>query len=153
MPIREKISNSLKEAMKAGQDFEVGVFRMIISAFHNKEIEKKGKGGEEKISEEEALEILAKEAKKRKESILAFEKGGRKDLADKEKAELKMIEVYLPAQLPREEVEKAVLEAIKKTGAKEAKDFGLAMREAMAGLKGKADASIAGEILKEKLNS
>jgi hypothetical protein len=147
----QKISNSLKEALKAGRSFEAGVFRMIVSAFHNKGIEKKGKGGEEKLTEEEALEILAKEAKKRKESISAFEKGGRQDLADKEKEELKLIEEYLPEQLPREEIEKAVLAAIAKTGAKETKDFGLAMKEAMIELKGKADASIVSGILRENL--
>jgi hypothetical protein len=165
MDIVQKILNELKEAMKAGRSFEAGVFRMLISAFHNKEIEKKGKGGparhasqlagvadrEEKLTEEEALDILAKEAKKRKESVIAFEKGGRPELADKEREELKIIEKYLPEQLPREEIEKAVLAAIAKTGAKEVKDFGLAMKEAMAELKGKADASAVSEILRDKL--
>jgi hypothetical protein len=151
MDIVQKILNELKEAMKAGRSFEAGVFRMLVSAFHNKEIEKKGKGNEEKLTEEEVLDILAKEAKKRKESVVAFEKGGRPELADKERQELEIIEKYLPEQLPREEIEKAVLAAIAKTGAKEVKDFGLAMKEAMAELKGRADASAVSEILKEKL--
>lgn len=153
MSTQEKISADLKEAMKAGQSFEAGVFRMVISAFHNKEIEKKGKGGEAELSEEEVIEILGKEAKKRKESVAAYEKGGRNDLAEKEKKELEIIGKYLPEQLGREEIEKAVLAAIEKTGAKDIKDFGMAMREAMAELKGKVDASIVSEILKGKLGS
>lgn len=153
MSTQEKISADLKEAMRAGQSFEAGVFRMAISAFHNKEIEKKGKGGEVELSEEEVIEILGKEAKKRKESVAAYEKGGRNDLAEKEKKELEIIGKYLPEQLGREEIEKAVLAAITKTGAKDIKDFGMAMREAMAELKGKVDASIVSEILKGKLGS
>ena len=170
MSTQEKIGANLKEAMKAGQSFETGVFRMLLASFHNKEIEKKGKRGpaseagrEEKLSEEEVIEILGKEAKKRKESISAFEKGGRNDLAEKEKKELEIIGKYLPEQLNREEIEKAVLAAIEKTGANKEKDpagkpsvsngasFGKIMGEVMKELRGKADASIVGEILKEKL--
>ena len=151
MSISEKITSNLREAMKAGQSFEAGVFRMLLSSFHNKEIEKKGKGEPIEISDEEAVELLTREAKKRKESIQAYEKGDRQELAEKEKRELAIIKKYLPEELGREEIEKVVLAVIEKTGVKDIKDFGKAMGEAMKELKGRADASIVGEILKEKL--
>ncbi len=151
MSIQEKIISNLKEAMKTGQSIEAGVFRMLLASFHNKEIEKKGKGEPIEISDEEAIELLTREAKKRKESIQAYEKGDRQELAEKEKKELAIIEKYLPEQLGREEIKKVVSMAIEKIGAKDVKDFGRTMGEAMKELKGKADASIVGEILKEKL--
>jgi len=151
--IQEKLASNLKEAMKAGQSFEAGVFRMLISSFHNKEIEKKGKGEDVEISEEEAIDLLTKEAKKRKEAAEAYEKGNRAELAEKEKKELAIIEKFLPEQLSREEVEKIVSAALEKTGAKEIKEFGKVMGEAMKDLKGRADTSFVSEIIKEKLGS
>ncbi len=147
----QKISNDLKEAMKAGREFEVGVLRMLSSAFHNKEIEKKGRGMEPVLSEDEAIEILTREAKKRKEAFEVYQKAGRKDLAEKEAKELEIIKKYLPEQLSEEEVKKIIDTAIEKTGVKEIKDFGRVMAEAMKELKGKADASIVSEIIKKKL--
>ena len=151
MSLHQKISDNLKEAMKAGQEFEVGVFRFLLSALHNKEIEKKGKGLEPVLSDSEVIEVLIKEAKKRKESIEAYTKGARSDLAEKETKELEIIKKYLPEQLGEEEIEKIVKAAIEKTGAKEIKDFGKVMAEAMKELRGKADASLVSEITKKNL--
>ena len=161
--LHQKISDNLKEAMKAGQEFEVGVFRMLLSALHNKEIEKKGKGLEPALSDEDAIEVLSKEAKKRKEAIEAYTKGNRDDLVQKETEELEIIKKYLPEQLNREEVERIVTAVIEKLGAKprnvhrdalrgkEIKDFGRVMAEAMKELKGKADASLVSELVKNNL--
>lgn len=135
--------------MKAGNTFELGVLRMVSAALHNKEIEKKGKGLEPALSDDEVIEVLSREAKKRKEAIEAYIKGNRDDLAQKETKELEIIKKYLPEQLGEEEIEKIVKAAIEKTGAKEVKDFGKVMAEAMKELKGKADASVVSEIVKK----
>ena len=100
----EKIKNDLKEALKGGNQTKISTLRMVLSSLHNKEIEKKGKGQEPKLTEEETIEVLMNEAKKRKESNEAYLKGNRNDLADKEKKELEIITVYLPKQLSEEEI-------------------------------------------------
>ncbi len=161
MALRQKINDELKEAMKAGDDFKVGVLRMTLAVFHNKEIEKKGKGLEPDLSDEEIIEILGKEAKKRKEAMEIYAKGGRNDLAEKESRELEIINKYLPEQLSEAEIEKAVIKAMEKTGAKEIKDMGKAMAEAMkelsarggsaTGGKGRVDASAVSEMVKKRL--
>jgi len=146
MELLKKISEDLKVAMKSGDHFRLGVLRMVNSALQNKKIEK-GKDGV--LTEEEVLQVLAKEAKKRKESVLAFETGGRPELAENEKKELVIIEAYLPAQMSREDAAKEV-EKILSTIADKSK-FGLVMREVMKEMKGKADASMITELIKEKL--
>lgn len=146
--LQQQINEDLKTALKAGKNFEVGVLRFLTSVIHNKEIEKYREKKTYELTDEEVLNILLTEAKKRKESILMFEKGGRQDLIDKEKSELSIIEKYLPKQLNKEEVEKIIDGILKRT---QAKDFGSAMKEAMKELKGKADASLISALIKEKL--
>ncbi len=152
MSLHQEINDNLKGAMRAGQEFEVGVFRMLLAALHNKEIEKKGKGMEPILSDEETIEVLTREAKKRKESIEAYNKGNRSELAEKEAKELELIKKYLPEEMAVEEVEKIVKAAVEKTGAKTEKEFGLVMKETMKDLKGRADASIISEIIKKSLS-
>ena len=147
----QRIKEDLKEALKAGDGFRVGTLRMVLSSLHNKEIEKKGKGQEPKLTEEETIEDLMSEAKKRKESIGAYLKGNRNDLADKEKKELEIITVYLPKQLNEEEIKKIVQETIQKIGAQNEKDFGKVMGEVMKELKGRADAGLVSQIVKDNL--
>lgn len=151
--LHQKIISDLKNAMRSGDSFQVGVLRMVLSAFHNKEIEKKGKKLEQTLSEEEIIEILSREAKKRKEAADIFIKGKRNDLAEKEAKELKIIKKYLPEQLNEEEIEKIVKATIEKIGAKDIKNFGKVMAEAMKELKGKADASLVSGIIKNNLKN
>lgn len=139
--------------MRSGDSFKVGTLRMISAAFHNKEIEKKGKGLEPGLSEEEVIEIIFKEAKKRKEAIDAYTKGNRSDLSEKELKELELIQKYLPEQMGENEIEKAVSEILKKTDVASEKNFGKIMGEVMKELKGKADAKLVGEVVKKKLSS
>ena len=146
MEILKKISEDLKAAMKSGDSFKLGVLRMVNSALQNKKIEK-GKDGV--LTDEEVLQVLTKEAKKRKESVLAFENGGRPELAENEKKELVIIDAYLPAQMSREDAAKEV-ERILATIADKSK-FGLVMKEVMKELKGKVDAGMVTELIKEKL--
>lgn len=133
--------------MKSGDSKSVGLLRFLISQIKNKEIEKRSAGKETALSDDEILELFKKEAKKRKEAIALFEQGGRKDLADKEKEEVAMIEKYLPAEMSKEDVRKAVSE-IKSAGASE---FATLMKEAMARLKGRADGKLVSEVVKEEL--
>lgn len=146
MELEKKIGEDLKSALKSGDQFRLGVLRMVNSTLHNKVIEK---GKDAKLIDEEVLQVLIKEAKKRKESIEAFTKGGRPEMAENEKKELAVIEAYLPRQMPREEV--AVLVEKILAGIADKSNFGLVMKEAMKELKGKADAKIISEIIKEKL--
>ena len=104
------------------------------------------------MTEEEVVEILIREAKKRKEAAEIYAKGGRDDLSQKEIREIELIKKYLPEQLSEQEIEKIVKVAIEKTNAKEQKDFGRAMAEAMKELKGKADAKLTSEIVKKFLS-
>jgi uncharacterized protein YqeY len=147
--IKDRLNDDLKKSLKGGDQKRVGVLRLLNTAIHNKEIEKYAKSKSEVLTDEEILQVLAGEAKKRRESIEIFLSGGRQDLADKEKAELMVIQEYLPKQLSWEETEKAVADILKKSGLR---DFGLAMKEVMKELKGKADAKIISELVKKLLS-
>ncbi len=149
--LQNKITEDLKIAMKAGNSFAVDTLRMLLSSLHNKEIEKKGKGGDSALSDEEVIEVLSKEAKKRKEAAEIFNNAGRQNLAEKEFKELELVKKYLPEQVSAEEIEKIVKAAVEKTGAKTVKEFGKVMAEAMKDLKGKADASSVSEAAKKFL--
>jgi len=151
MGLKEKLGQDLKEAMKTGQSERLGVLRLVNAAIHGKEIEKRTKTGSSDLTEEEVIGVFSSEAKKRRESIEIFKKGGRSDLADKEQAELKIIQDYLPQLLGREEVEKEINKVLQEHP--ELSDFGLAMKEVMKILKGKADAKMISEILKMKLEN
>lgn len=151
MSIKQKISDDLKESLKSGDSFRAGVLRMIISSFKNKEIEKKGKGESFELTEEEIIDVLNREAKKRKDAADVYVSGGRSELAQKELQELDIVKKYLPEQLSAKEIEKAVEKAIEKIGSKSQKDFGKIMGEAMKELKGRADASDVSAIVKKKI--
>lgn len=147
MGLKENLMSDLKEAMKSGHSGKVGVLRLLNAAFKNEEI-KKGKNAI--LTDEEIVQVLMREAKKRKESIEAFEKGGRKDLADKERTELTTIGFYLPKQMSREEAGKAVEKIL--FGLTDKNNAGLVMKAVMQELKGKADGKMISEIIKEKLS-
>lgn len=149
--LKEQINSDIKEFLKAGKSFEAGVLRLMSAALGNKEIEKRGKGEDSVLTDEEIVEVLMKEAKKRKEAAEVYKTGNREDLAEKELKELEVIKKYLPEQASAEEIEKAVDKAIAATGAADVKAFGKVMAEVMKELKGKADAGTISEIIKKKL--
>lgn len=140
--------NDLKAAMKGGNALEVETLRMFLAAQKNKEIEKRGKGEGEELTEEDIREVATKEVKRRKEAAEIFTQAKREDLAGKERAEIEILSKYLPAQMSEAEVGAAVDRVIKGG----ASDFGTAMKEAMKELKGKADGKLVGEIIKRKLS-
>ena len=153
MDLKVKLGDDLKFSLKSGRSLEVETLRLLLAALHNRSIEKRGKRQAEELIDEEVLEVLNKEAKKRKEAADIYLKAGRRDLAEKETKELEIIKCYLPEQASLELIEKTVKDAIQKTGAKEAKDFGRTMAEVMKSLKNKADAGAISEIIKKNLES
>jgi uncharacterized protein YqeY len=162
--LKEKILHNLSAAVKEKKEVEVLVLRQLSAAIVNKEKEKRFKISKEKagltendlekksqLTDEETLDVISYEVKKRKESIGEFEKGGRKDLVEKEKKELAILETYLPEQLSEEGIKKLVKEAVEKTGAKEIKDMGKVMAELVPKTKGRADGGLVSKIVKELL--
>lgn len=146
MELLAKITADLKEAMKAHEADKVNLLRMLSSALKNKAIEK---GKDATLTEEEAVQAVTREAKKRKESIAAFMAGGRPDLADKETAELAIIEKYLPVLMSREETAAAVEKIL--AGLADKSNVGLVMKAVMQEMKGKADGKMVSEVVKAKL--
>jgi len=124
MNIKEQLKEDLKTSLKKGDEVRTGTVRQLLAAMVNKE--KEGKGD---VSEEQLQDVVSSEAKKRRESMDAFEKGGRPELAQKEKAELEVLLSYLPEQLTEDQIRALVKEAIQKTGAASAKDIGRVMGE------------------------
>lgn len=149
----DKIQNDMKDAMRAKDELTLSVLRMLLSTIHNREIEKRAKSGEEKLTDEEIAAAIRSEAKKRKDAITEFEKGGREDLVKKETAELKILEKYLPQEISDEEVENIAKEAVAATGAASPKDFGRAMGEAMKRAKGQASGDRMGLAVKRILGA
>lgn len=163
--VQDKIQQDLNAAIKEKKELEVLVLRQIFSAVLNKEKEKRYKLSREKpefseeqlekesqLTEEEVLEVIAGEAKKRREAVVAFEKGQRQDLAEKEKKELEILQKYLPEQISEEELRKLAAEAVRKLGAKDIKDMGRVMAELMPKVKGRADGAEVSKIIKELLS-
>jgi len=164
MSLKEKIDADLKKATKERKEIEVSVLRLLKDAIFLKEKEKRykifnqRKGVSEKelekesqLSDEEIIEVIFAEIKKRKEAILEFEKGKRKDLVEKETKEIEILKKYLPEQLSEKEVEKIIKETIKKLGAKDIKDMGRVMKELMPKLKGRVEGSLISKIVKDLL--
>ncbi len=148
MSIYGKIEDDLKKAMKSGDKNRVSVLRMIKSAIKNREIEKR-----DSLTDEETQAVLMSFAKKSKESVEQFSKAGRTDLAEKEKAELTVVQQYLPGQLDEERVRKIISDTIGETGAAGIKDMGKVMKTVMAKIKGQADGRLVNNIVREMLEA
>jgi hypothetical protein len=149
--LKDKIQEDLKQAMLSKAEEKLSTIRMLKSALQYFEIQKGGAGYE--ATDEDVIEVVGREIKKRRESIEMFEKGGRQELADKEKRELEILQTYLPEQLSEKEVRKLVEEAISQTGATTIQDMGKVMGFLSPQTKGKADGGMVSSIVREKLNS
>jgi hypothetical protein len=148
--IHEGLKEQLKESMKAGEKTKVSVIRDLLTAFANEAI-KLGKKAQGILDDDEAIKIINTKAKQRKDSIESFEKGGRDDLVQKEKEELKIINEYLPEQLSDEEIEKIVIEIIKEAGAESMAEMGQVMSKVMEKVGIKADGSKVSAVVRQKL--
>ncbi len=152
--LREKIQENLTAALKAKREVELSTLRMLSAAVLSREKEKRFKSGKAEdvlLTEEELVEAISSEIKKRREAIELYTKGERPELAEKEKEEMTILQKYLPEQLSEEEVRKLVGEAIAKTGAKEIKDMGKVMAELIPKVKGKSDGSLVSKLVKDEL--
>jgi uncharacterized protein len=146
----QKINEDLKTAMKEKKVAELGTLRMFLAALKNKKIEKIQK---EDLSDEDVISVASTEIKKRRDSILLYEQGGRVDLADTEKAEILIFERYTPAQMSAEEIEKSVREIVEPMKDADMNQFGAIMGQAMAKLKGKADGILVKDIVRKILGA
>ena len=138
MGIQKDIAGQIKDAMKAKEAVRLSVIRGLTAGFVN-ELVAKGRKPDGELTDEEALAVIKRGVKQRKDSIEQFTKGGRKDLADTETAELKILEAYLPAQMGRGEIQKIVTAKKSELGVSDKKDAGKLMAAVMKELKGKAD--------------
>ncbi len=152
MALKEQILDELKTAMKAKDKDRLQVLRSLKAKLQEKEIAER-KDGEATLTEEQAIAVLMKAAKQRKESITQFEEGGREDLAEKEKSELAIIEEYLPKMLTEDEVREVVSKKIVDLGAEGPQDMGKVMGPIMGMLKGKADGGLVSKVVKEELSN
>ncbi len=149
MSLSKQIVSDLTAAMKAQDAARTSTLRMVKAAMMNRQIEK---GSE--LDDDDMQKLLRSLVKQTRDSIEQYEKAARQELVDKEKAEIDVIETYLPQAASQEEIEQAVAAAIAETGANSMKDMGKVMKAAQAALAGKnADGKLVSDIVKAKLNS
>src|SRR3989344_5514413 len=152
--IKQQLQIDTKEAMKQKNQPLVDVLRMAMSAIQLKEKEQsyKTKEAQKDLEDEQVIGVLSSEIKKRKDAIALYQQGNRPELADKEKAEIAMLQAYLPEQLSEDELKKLITESIAKTGATTMKDMGKVMADLAPNVKGKADNSEISKIIKQLLS-
>ena len=148
MTLQERVDSDLKEAMRARDAMKLGVLRMLKSALKYAAIAKSD--AESELSDAEAVQVIRKQAKQRQDSIESFEKGGRAELADKEKEELAILNSYLPQAMSPEELAKAVRETIAEVGATSRTQMGAVMKALQGKIGGRADGkTLSGEVQKQ----
>lgn len=153
MSTREKINAAMKEAMKNKEMERLATIRLIIAAMKDKDINSRTDGRNDGIDESGVLSLLQSMIKQRKESAGIYRENARPELADKEEAEIAVIESFLPQQLSDEEVARIVSELITSTGAAGVKDMGKVMAELKAKYAGQLDMGKAGAVIKQKLSA
>lgn len=148
MTILERLNSDLKDAMKSKDTFSLAVIRMAKGAIQLESINKK-----KELSEDEVVSIISKQIKLRKDSITEFEKAGRNDLIEQNKAEIELLQKYMPEQFSEEEINNIINEVFEKVKPTSQKDMGLLMKELSPKLKGKADMGYVNGIIKNRLNN
>ena len=148
MPLREQLNEDMKSAMKARETEKLGAIRLLLSAVKQREVD-------ERITLDDAgvIAVIEKMIKQRNDSVSQFEKAARKDLADKEKFEIGVLEAYMPKQLSAAEVDAIVAEAVAASGAKSPADMGKVMAIVKPKLAGRADMGKVSALVKTKLTS
>ena len=146
MALREKLDEDLKSAMRAKDSLRMNTVRALKSAVKYREIELM-----KPLDDAGILGVMATEIKRRRDSVEQYRAGNRADLADKEEAEIKILQEFLPQQLTREEVEAKVAEAITRVGAQGPKDMGAVMKALLPEVQGRADGKVVSELVKQRL--
>ena len=147
MTLKERITEDMKNAMRAGEKERLGTIRLVLAAIKQREVDERIT-----LDDGQVLAVLEKMIKQRKESIAQFESGGRTDLVAKEQAELAVLQVYLPAQMSDAEIDALIAEAVATTGATSVKDMGKVMGIVKAKAQGKADMGAVSARIKQKLS-
>jgi uncharacterized protein len=146
MPLKERITDDMKAAMRSGEKERLGVIRMITAAIKQREVDERIA-----LDDSQVLSVLEKMIKQRKESVVQFQAGNRPDLVDKEAAEITLLQGYLPAQLSDAELDTLIADAIASTGAASVKDMGKVMGIIKGKAQGRADMAAVGAKIKAKL--
>ena len=147
-PLKQKLTDDLKQAMKGGNKLKTAVIRLIMAAIQNTEIARRTPSADADV-----LGIIAREVRQRQESIESFKQGDRPDLVAKEEAEMTILQAYLPRQLTREEIMAEVRRIIDEVGARGPGDKGKVMSRIITQLKGKADGREINAVVTELLSS
>jgi hypothetical protein len=163
--LKQKIQQAVNEALKSKDHFVSGTLRMLLASIITKEKDKRYKIATEKpdtveealikeseLTDEQILEVISSEVKKRRDAIVLYEQGKRPELAEKEKKEIEILQKYLPEQLKPEEIKKLAEESIVKVGAKEMRDMGKVMADLNPKIKGRAEGGEVSKIIKELLS-
>jgi uncharacterized protein YqeY len=146
MTLKERINEDMKTAMRSGEKDRLAVIRLLQAAIKQREVDERIV-----LDDAQVTSVIEKMIKQRKESVVAFEKGGRADLVAKENAEIAVLQPYLPAQLSEAELDALIAEAIASTGAASIKDMGKVMGAVKAKAAGKADMGAVGARIKARL--
>lgn len=146
MSLREKITDDMKDALRAGDKPRLSVIRLMLAAIKQREVDERIT-----LDDTQVLVVLDKMLKQRRDSVTQFEKGNRQDLADQERTEIKLIQSYLPTQLSETELDQLVAEAIRGSGATSLKDMGKVMALLKSQVQGRADMGAVSARIKAKL--
>lgn len=162
--LKKTIQNSVSQALKSGDSFVAGTLRMLLASIISKEKDKRYKIfknkpnatesdliRESELTDQEIIEVISSEIKKRNDAIVLYKQGNRPELAEKEQKEIDILKKYLPEQLSEEEIKKMVKESIDKIKAKEIRDMGKVMADLTTKIKGRADGGAVSKIVKEML--
>jgi len=163
--LKKDIQDACNTALKSGEQFTLGVLRMLLASVATKEKDKRYKASkqnpdlkeedlvkESELKDEEIIDVVSSEIKKRKDAIALYTQGNRPELAESEGKEIEVLKKYLPEQLSEGDINKLIEEAVSKTGAKEMKDMGRVMAELNPKIKGKADSGEVSKKIKEILS-
>jgi uncharacterized protein YqeY len=148
MTLKEQLRLDMADAMRAGDKVKRDTIRLLLAAIKQVEVD-----GQQSLDDAGVQTVLAKQAKQRRESIADYERAGRADIADLEKAELVIIESYLPQMMSREEITEVATQTIADLGANSPKDTGRVMGSLMPQVKGKADGRLVSEVVRELLQN
>ena len=148
MSLKERITQDMKDAMRSGEKERLGIIRMLQAAIKQREVDERIA-----LDDGQVLAVIEKMIKQRKEAIAQFEAGGRADLAEKEGAEIKLLQGYLPEQLSQADLEALVAAAVAETGAASVKDMGKVMGLVKARAAGRADMGAVSALIKAKLGA
>jgi len=146
--LKERITEDMKAAMRAAEKERLSTIRMVQAAIKQREVDERIV-----LDDAQVIAVLEKMVKQRRESVVAFEQGGRQDLADREQAEIALLQVYLPAQLAEAEVDALIKEAIAATGAASVKDMGKVMAAVKTKAAGRADMGAVSARIKAALSA